>query len=66
MGKPRLTDKVIRGIIAATSFAHASPDDFMGAEKWTEKQKKDWADVVAADQWARGMREYRESKGKGH
>jgi len=62
--KPRLTKKIIRGIIAATSHANASPEDFIGMESsaWSDEDKKEWSDVTAADQWARRMREYCESK----
>lgn len=57
--KPRLTDRVLRGIIAATSAMLAG--DVASAFGTDDAEtRKDWDDVARADQWARAMREHRQ------
>lgn len=59
--KPRLTDKVIRGVIVATSSAMAGDiEDAFGND--SPENRKDWDAMRAADSWARQMRSYRKDK----
>lgn len=48
----KLTNKMLNGIIAATSNVLAGPED--------GECEEDWDDIEAVDQWARGERSRRE------
>ena len=50
MRRPRISLKVLRGIIGATSFVLAGDPD--------GHDREEWDDIVRADEWARDMRDW--------
>ena len=53
---PRLTDAVLRGIVAATSQVLAGPED--------GEMEADWANIERANVWAHAALERRRVKAK--
>jgi hypothetical protein len=60
MRRPPISQKVIEGIITATSFILAG--DTEETFKSSKTPDRDEDEVIAADQWARGMREWMRSR----
>lgn len=59
--KPRLTDRVLRGIVAAAApILAGGPAEAFGND--TPETRKAWDDVAVAKQWANEMQEYRRLK----
>lgn len=59
--KPRLTDKVIRGLIHMAAVCEAGgPDEVFGAHR--PEEMKQWDDVKAAILWSFRIRDYRAAR----
>lgn len=54
MRRPKITHRRLEGVIHATSFVLAGESDNFTPEQWKE--------IEDADQWARQMREWLQSK----
>jgi len=59
--RPRITQRIIAGIINATSAILAgSPEEMPGATR--AERLAAWHEVQAADEWARDMRDWMQAR----